>query len=325
MLATSKSGFLALIVAPFIFSGAVLAQESAEKPAPDAICKGCHLDRYEAYAASKHGQKGNQRGPVNHGGCLACHGEQALEHAKQGGGKGVGGVLAFSDPKVPAETKASVCLGCHGSDRHLAFWDSGKHRKNDIACNSCHSLHGTPGAGSTIALRTPNPSVSPYETTVRTLQYETCTGCHRQIRSQLLKPSHHPIIEGRLKCTDCHNPHGALSQAMVKNETVNDLCTTCHAEKRGPFIWGHPPVEENCLTCHNPHGSRSVKLLREKVPNLCHDCHDASGHPGNIRDFRSGFMGSAPAAQFFARGCLNCHNEIHGSNGPANRGRYFVR
>ena len=29
----------------------------------------------------------------------------------------------------------------------------------------------------------------------------------------------------------------------------------------GPYVWGHPPVEENCLTCHNPHGSNHARLL----------------------------------------------------------------
>jgi predicted CXXCH cytochrome family protein len=45
-------------------------------------------------------------------------------------------------------------------------------------------------------------------------------------------------------------------------------------------MFEHAPVEESCLNCHNPHGSRSVKLLNEKVPNLCQDCHDAAQHPG---------------------------------------------
>ena len=25
---------------------------------------------------------------------------------------------------------------------HFAFWDSGKHRKNDVSCTNCHSTHG---------------------------------------------------------------------------------------------------------------------------------------------------------------------------------------
>jgi predicted CXXCH cytochrome family protein len=55
---------------------------------------------------------------------------------------------------------------------------------------------------------------------------------------------------------------------MLKHETVNQQCYSCHADKRGPFVFSHPPVEENCLTCHTPHGSSHGKLLADKAPNL---------------------------------------------------------
>jgi len=79
-------------------------------------------------------------------------------------------------------------MSCHGGNRHLAFWASGRHVKNDVSCNNCHTLHTVPGPGATIALTKKNPTISPYETTSRQLQYETCTSCHKQIRAQLLNP-----------------------------------------------------------------------------------------------------------------------------------------
>jgi DmsE family decaheme c-type cytochrome len=174
-------------------------------------------------------------------------------------------------------------------------------------------------------LKKPNPTVSPYVTTGRQLEYETCTACHKQIRSQLLKTSHHPIIEGKLKCTSCHNPHGALSHAMVKEESVNQLCTGCHTDKRGPYMNEHPPVEENCLTCHNSHGSPHAKLLSERVPNVCQDCHDWSRHPGTYYSGNQGWSATTPNTRLVARSCLNCHTTIHGSNAPAMRGKFFLR
>jgi DmsE family decaheme c-type cytochrome len=157
-----------------------------------------------------------------------------------------------------------------------------------------------------------------------------CFTCHRDIRALVMRPSHHPIVEGKIKCTSCHNPHGALSPAMVNAESIKELCTTCHADKRGPFMFEHAPVEESCLNCHNPHGGRTVKLLNEKVPNLCQDCHDAAQHPGTMYDADNNFKApsgptSGPNSRFIARSCMNCHNEIHGSNTPAGRGRRFVR
>jgi len=295
----------------------------AQAPGPE-VCKNCHEAYVESYFTTKHGQKGNVQGPD----CTACHGD-GTEHVKAGGGRGVGGILGFNNKAISADKKASVCLSCHESNRHLAFWDSGKHRKNDVSCNNCHSLHGTPGPGATFALNKPNPTATPYQTTSRQLQYETCTSCHKQIRSQLTKPSHHPIIEGKLACTDCHNPHGALSHAMTNAESIPQLCTSCHSEKRGPFIWEHPPAEENCLTCHNSHGSNHNRLLAEKAPNVCQDCHDASRHPGSVYSGESGWNFSSPQTtpntRLIARGCVNCHFQVHGSNAPGMRGKFLLR
>jgi DmsE family decaheme c-type cytochrome len=305
----------------FLVTFAVPFAASAQDPDPE-ICKACHEPYFETFQASIHGKKGHPKTPASNGGCVACH-ANAAEHVKAGGGRGAGGIVNPSprNKKLSAEQRSGICLSCHTDNRHLAFWDSGKHRKNDVGCTNCHSTHG----GNPSLLRVENPPIRPLVNTSQVPQQEVCFTCHRDIRSLVMRPSHHPIVEGKVKCTSCHNPHGALSPNMVNAESTRELCVSCHADKRGPFMFEHPPVEENCLTCHNPHGSRSVKLLKEKVPNLCQDCHDAAQHPGSVRDARAGFTGSAPDVRFFARGCLNCHSEVHGSNGPASRGRRFTR
>jgi DmsE family decaheme c-type cytochrome len=301
---------------------------AAQREDRSQVCKGCHEAYFESYAKTTHAKTGHPRTPANAGACEACHGD-ATAHMQAGGGRGVGNLRNVSDKKVSADDKSRVCLTCHASNRHLSFWDAGNHKKNNVACTNCHTLHAAPGPGSNIALASPNPNLAPYQTTARKLEYETCTACHRQIRGQLLKPSHHPIIEGRITCSDCHNPHGALTHAMLKAESVPQLCTSCHAEKRGPFIWDHPPVEENCLTCHHAHGSNHNRLMVEKAPNLCQDCHDASKHPGTVYDARGGWKPIAPQTvpnnRLVMRGCVNCHFHIHGSNAPAMRGKYYLR
>lgn len=318
-----------------VFSGALLlgagsavlaprpteAQIARSAPGPE-VCQECHADSVASYQASIHGKKGHPKTPANAGACAVCHGD-ATEHVKQRGGRGVGGIVnpGPRNKAMSAEAKSNLCLGCHADNRHLAFWDSGRHRKNDVACTNCHNTHG----GNPYLLRVDNPPVRSFVTTAQVPQQEVCFACHRDIRALVNRPSHHPIVEGKIKCTSCHNPHGALSPAMVNNESLRDLCVSCHVDKRGPYMFEHPPVEENCLNCHNPHGSRSVKLLKEKVPSLCQDCHDASQHPGTAYDANDAFTGVSPNTRFFGRSCLNCHNEIHGSNAPASRGRRFVR
>lgn len=315
--------WLAWFLPVILLSGGILAGSAAAAAQPadqTETCKQCHAAQFDTYQASTHGQKGNRAGPANAGGCNACHGD-GTAHIKAGGGRGVG-IINPASKALPAEAKSKACLSCHEGARNLAFWDSGQHKKNDVSCSNCHSIH------SDNILKKPGPSISPYVTTGRQLQYETCVSCHKDIRQQILKPSRHPIIEGKLKCSSCHEPHGALSKAMVKSESVNTLCTSCHTDKRGPWIHEHPPVEENCLACHNVHGSPHNKLLAQKVPNLCQDCHDWTRHPSTPYGRNRGFpaIGGNTGATFVARACLNCHNQIHGSNAaPSGRGQFFTR
>jgi DmsE family decaheme c-type cytochrome len=316
---------LALAGAFFISDAVAQLPQRQDKVFPgDAKCTRCHDETGEYpildIANTRHGGAAKVSGMT----CTSCHGDSDAHLARPGlaepdrvfGNKGA--------RVTPPSVREQACLTCHASDRHLAFWESGRHKKNDVACDNCHVIH----LAKNTPLRKDNPSITPLVTTARQLQYETCTACHKQIRGQLLKTSHHPIMEGKLNCTSCHNPHGALSHAMVKEESVNQLCTGCHADKRGPFMQEHPPVEENCLTCHNSHGSNHNKLLSERVPNLCQDCHDAARHPGTFYSGNQGFGSpatGAPNTRLIARACLSCHTNIHGSNAPAMRGKFFLR
>ena len=296
----------------------VLAQQPGEP-----VCVKCHAESYTGLAETKHGARADPRSPFGSGReCQACHGD-ATEHLKSPTKNPL--PVRFGKGQVAAADQTQACMSCHGGNRHLVFWDSGRHSRNDVRCNDCHAVHAKPPRGSTMAFTKHNPTVSPFVTTERQLEYETCIACHKQTRAQILKPSHHPIVEGKVTCSNCHNPHGAQSHAMVKQETVNAQCVSCHADKRGPFLFEHPAVEENCLSCHAPHGSAHTKLLNEKVPNLCQDCHDWSRHPGTAYAGNQGFPPGAANTRFIARACLNCHNAIHGSNAPATRGRYLTR
>jgi len=269
-------------------------------------CKGCHEDTYKGFLKSVHGKKAISGSPVNREGCESCHGPGG-QHAEKDEKKGT--ILAFAR-MLPAKERSSRCLTCHEESKGSAFWDISRHKSSDISCDQCHSIHK--GTGKSLKGREP----------------ELCFTCHKDIRAQANKQSHHPVREGRIKCLNCHDPHGGLGPKMVRADSVNELCYKCHAEKRGPYAFEHPPVSENCLLCHEVHGSNHNSLLTWRVPLLCQSCHSVEGtHPTRPYTNLHSFSGSATAGKnrFFGRSCLNCHGNIHGSNHPTEEGRTFVR
>ena len=137
----------------------------------------------------------------------------------------------------------------------------------------------------------------------RTAEPYVCYNCHKAQQVQSRMPSHHPIPEGKVLCSSCHNPHGGL-KGMLRKESVNETCRTCHAEKAGPFVYEHPPVNEDCLNCHNAHGSVQNALLTQNQAFLCMKCHSGTHSPnGDAKRF----------AQRYTM-CTNCHTQIHGSD-----------
>src|SRR5688572_576846 len=103
---------------------------SAAQPAPaqessDQVCKACHEPYFNTYTASKHGTKADQRAPASRGGCVACHGNGALEHAAKGGGKGTG-ALNLGSKTLAASTKNAVCLTCHQGGKRI-HWSTSMH------------------------------------------------------------------------------------------------------------------------------------------------------------------------------------------------------
>ncbi len=266
-------------------------------------CKDCHEAYYSKFMKSVHGKKAIPGTPINRDGCESCHGPGA-QHVEKGGARGVA-IFVFGR-NIDPSARDSKCLACHEASRDLPFWNLSKHKSMQITCDSCHSIHSAVAGKSYLKAAEP----------------DLCFGCHRNIRAQFNKQSHHPIKEafvGRqaLKCSSCHNPMGTFDiKTMIKADSVNELCYKCHAEKRGPFTFEHMPVPENCLNCHTVHGSNHTRLLVQRVPFLCQNCHNVAGHPSQPYTNLHSFSGPATSGKnrFFGRSCLNCHGNIHGSS-----------
>ena len=162
-------------------------------------------------------------------------------------------------------------------------------------------------------------NITPKFNLVKLTSQEVCFQCHKLQQAQMQRSSHMPVREGKITCTNCHNPHGSVygTEAMLDAPSINDNCYKCHAEKRGPMLWEHAPVRENCLNCHEAHGSNHEFLLKVQRPRLCAECH-AFAHGG-----QAGMSASTSTAYTVGHSCNNCHSQIHGSNHPS--GAFFQR
>ena len=267
-------------------------------------CKGCHEPAFETFSHTKMGRLflHNPRNAKEGLACENCHGP-GQAHVEAGGGKGKGGMITFAknDP-TPVTQRNQVCLTCHTKDKHM-MWQGSAHEMRDVACTSCHKIMDNVTRRAQLA---------------RPTELETCGTCHIQQRAAATKFSRHPLLEGKMKCTSCHNPHGSITPALLKEPSLNDTCYTCHAEKRGPFLYEHPPVMESCTNCHNPHGSNHAKMLNLNPPRLCQQCHVETRHPTSPYGRATGDLKFT-----MGRACLSCHAIIHGTNHPS--GHAFTR
>ena len=287
------------------------ASDYTEKGAD--TCIRCHDEDSEfpvfSIFKTKHAQPADKRTPFAHLQCETCHGPGANHAKRVRPEQKQAPIIAFGPRSklapdhvnpVSPEDQNRICLSCHRGDARIG-WNASVHESNNLACVSCHKIH-----------------VAQDPVLATTTQPEVCYKCHQKERADFFKPSVHPVRFGEMTCTDCHNPHGGNTDAMLVKPTINQTCYTCHADKRGPFLWEHAPVAENCTLCHTPHGSIYSALLVKNPPLLCQQCHSQAGHPSVARTADSLPGGISPPSPFLLVGaCTNCHSEVHGSNNPS--------
>jgi DmsE family decaheme c-type cytochrome len=266
-------------------------------------CLNCHDDANLAgIFKTKHGQPGNADAPFGHGQlqCEACHGPGG-KHATTKGKDRPAMIKFGSKSGTPVAQQNQQCLTCHqSSTKHM--WGASGHGSATLSCADCHKAHDATDK----VLRAGD-------------QQEICFTCHQTQKANSLKPYAHPIRQGEMACSSCHEPHGSTTRNALKGATVNETCYSCHPDLRGPFVWEHAPVAEDCTLCHDQHGSIHPAMLKQRAPFLCQTCHSASGHP-SVAYGPSGLPGgSAPSPAVVAGSCTNCHVQVHGSNHPSGR------
>ena len=234
-----------------------------------------------------------------------------------------GGRRIVAPPRIPgAEYVGSEkCSECHEeitrnfrTATHARLKAPGDNAR-EIGCESCHgpgSLHVNSGGARQSII---NPQKSP----------EACFQCHLEVRSQFQLPHRHPVLEGKMSCSDCHDPHvgmpikggGTNVQQRLRGGSFafmsqNETCFQCHTVQRGPFVYEHEALRQGCVVCHSPHGSVNQRLLTTRNATLCLKCHlQQQTEPGKI------VIGDVDHSGFLQQGTCwsaGCHEEPHGSN-----------
>ena len=270
----------------------------------DETCTTCHEAEGKGLHQTLHGKSQNSRTPSAQNGrtCETCHGP-GQAHVDTGDKTKIRRFTAMA-PREVSET----CLSCHNRNNHTQFQGS-QHDSRNLTCVTCHSVHS------------PKSEVAQLKTKT---EIETCATCHKAQAMKVTRAQHMPVIEGKMSCSSCHNPHGSTNVKQLRvGNYVNESCVSCHAEKRGPFLWEHAAGRESCITCHDPHGSSNDRMLVAKAPMLCQRCHIGTRHPSTIYDGRNVMNAATASNRIYGRACVNCHSNIHGSNHPS--GNAFLR
>jgi len=280
-------------------------------------CKGCHEDLAKKMEHSLHGKLlGTKlsKGEVQQRGCEGCHGAGS-KHLEDPGNPALNLRFGKTSPLAAAD-KNDVCLQCHSRGKQM-LWQGSQHESRDVACVTCHSVHA--GTEKRLLKVVKPEQFDSRGQTLVALQYNLCGQCHQVRAMQFQRSSHMPMGArgegGKIVCTSCHNPHGTTTEKLIEAVSINEKCTTCHTDKRGPFLWEHPPVLENCMNCHQAHGSNNAPLMRIKLQRLCETCHFGGRHNSQTYPMTE--------RRVFNRSCVNCHFNIHGSNHPS--GERFLR
>lgn len=208
------------------------------------------------------------------------------------------------------------CAECHtnisrvfAASPHARIYLRNQEAAGQTGCESCHgpgSLHVSSGGG--LGKFIVNPGKNP----------AACFECHRTVEAEFHLPQHHPVLEKKMNCVQCHDPHGrdifkpAGGLALAR---PNEPCSECHRQQTRPFVFEHPALREGCTVCHTVHGSVNAKLLTQPDSNLCLRCHAQVQGPsvatGQI------YIGNVNHTSFIRMGSCwssGCHTAVHGSN-----------
>jgi predicted CXXCH cytochrome family protein len=310
------------------FPLSLFAQATKDDYIDEAACKECHEGPHAGFERSPHKPfVSSPKDALDKHGCQSCHGPGGPHVAHLEKPEEIYQYIISYTHIKPMEGSA-VCMRCHDDTMTLAHWRRTGHAKANIGCVDCHEIHKDPEkqAKNAHASNAANAVKIPFYVAKRESnkllksdEVTLCASCHRKEVWEFRNNFHHPLPEGRIICSDCHEPHptrdtarktGALTNANTSlqirrdgGRTTTGMCITCHAQVAGPFAFEHDPVKglsgDGCTECHKAHGSHNPKLLNSFSRGLCAQCHS-----------------DKLVTHFPGRTCwqTGCHVAVHGSH-----------
>ena len=179
-------GRLVAFCCALVFAASALAQ-SADEIREGKVCANCHAGAVNIWGG-KHGTKADSRTPMAIVGCATCHGDPT-EHVKS---PATPMPRRFS--KMTSVEKNDACLTCHQGGKRI-HWPAARTsaRRHLHVVPTVHSAHD------------------------RTRDKLTQSGNLLPVPQGAARadqpPSRHPIREGLVACSDCHNAHGSAGRA----------------------------------------------------------------------------------------------------------------
>ena len=133
--------------------------------------------------------------------------------------------------------------------------------------------------------RTATPSTRPRRVLNKVTQPEVCFACHKTQRAQIHQISTHPILAGKMACSDCHNPHGSTGpEAAGQEHRERDLLHLPRRKARSLPVGAQPGRRR----LHQlPHAAR-LDQRRRCSRRACRGCARSATAATTARAINSG-------------------------------------